>query len=254
MNSSAITRSVSRWLPLAPLLALGIACSQSVSLGAGGPGQANDARPTEAKHEPCDVESKGAARMDVNNDGKSEVTRVMSGSRELCRALDLNFDGRIDSYLYFDDQGLLRRRESDFDRDGVTDEIATYQGGKIVRKDRETNLDGKLDTWDFYQNEILVRRERDSNADGRVDQWWSFPDPTKMDCPLVETDADGDGRPDTKQDVCKERDAQQAAASAAAPPAPPPKAEPPKTEPAASSQPTAAPPADAGRPDSGGAR
>jgi len=57
-----------------------------------------------------------------------------------------------------------------------------------------------------------------SNADGRVDQWWSFPDPTKLECPVVESDADGDGRPDTRQDVCKERDAQQAAAAAAANP------------------------------------
>ncbi|MBI5531918.1 MAG: hypothetical protein HY898_04330 [Deltaproteobacteria bacterium] len=247
MNSSAKPRSVSRWLSLAPLLVVGVACSQSVSLGAGGPGQASDARPIEIKHDPCDVESKSAVRVDANNDGKSEITRVMSGSREVCRAVDLNFDGRMDSYVYLDDQGQMRRRESDFDRDGVIDEIATFQGGKLVRKDRETNLDGKLDTWDFYQNDVLVRRERDSNADGRVDQWWSFPDPAKLECAVVETDADGDGKPDTRQDVCKEREASQAAASAAAPPAPPPPAPP------SSAAPTvASPPADAGPSDSGG--
>lgn len=197
-------------VPVGLLFVISSACSQSVSMEAGAPARAEDQpRLIEIKHEPCDVQAKDAVRIDVNNDGRADITRVMSGGHEVCRAVDLNFDGRIDNYLYFDPQGQLRRRESDFDRDGVIDEIATYREGKLVRKDRETNLDHKMDTWDFFTNDVLVRRERDSNADGRVDQWWTFPDPSKPDCPIVDTDSDGDGRPDTRQDVCKEREAQQ---------------------------------------------
>jgi hypothetical protein len=219
MISSDLLRPHQRWFA-APLLLVLVACSQAVSVGTDSAQQSTDLRPVELVHEPCDLQSKEAAQTDVNLDGRAEITRVMKGGREVCRAVDLNFDGRIDSYLYFDAQGLLRRRESDFDRDGLIDEIATYHGGKIVRKERETNLDGKLDTWDFYQNEILIRTERDSNANGRVDQWWGFPDPTRLDCPVVESDNDGDGRPDSRIDVCKEREAQQAAAMAGMPPEP----------------------------------
>jgi hypothetical protein len=215
-----ISRRIRRGWGVVPLaaapLVLVVACSQSVSIGADAPTQGGDARGSDIKHEPCDLDSKSAVRVDVNNDGKGEIVRVMAGARELCRAVDLNFDGRWDSYLYFDDRGKLRRRESDFDRDGVVDEIATYQDGKIVRKDRETNLDGKLDTWDFYTNEKLVKRERDTNADGRVDQWWQFPDADKPECPIIMTDTDGDGRPDARLDVCKEREAQAAAQAAPA--------------------------------------
>jgi len=231
------------WAAACLSAALAAGCSTSASVGTESASQGADLRPVEITHEKCDLDSKSAVRTDVNNDGRSEITRVMSGMREVCRAVDLNFDGRIDSYVYFDDQGKLRRRESDFDRDGVIDEIDTLQGGKIVRKDRETNLDAKLDTWDFYTGDVLVRRERDTNSDGRVDQWWSWPDPNKPECPLVDTDSDNDGRPNQKLDICKERD--EANAAAAAVPAAVSAGQAPTSSPAA---------ADAGLIDAGGDR
>lgn len=234
MTLPCLLRPSSQWLSLAAVLCAVFACSQSASVGSGAPAKdAADQRTTELKHEPCEIDHKESGRVDVNNDGRSEISHVSKGGREACRAVDLNFDGRIDSYVYFDKTGQIRRRESDFDRDGVLDEIATYENGKTVRKERETNLDQKIDTWDFYQNEMIVRRERDSNADGRVDQWWTFPDPNHLECPVVESDTDGDGRPDTRMDVCKEREAAQAAASAGMPVAPAP-------APATSSVPAAA--------------
>ncbi len=186
-----------------------LACAHSVksSLSAGAGSSFGAMRDVEIKHESCDTDSRGAIKVDVNNDKRSEITRVIKSGREVCRSVDLNFDGRVDSYVYYDDQGKLRRRESDFDRDGAIDEIAHYKNGQIERKDRETNIDGKLDTWDFYEREQLVRRERDGNGDGKIDQWWQFPDPKKPDCPIVTNDADGDGKPDVVQDVCKEREA-----------------------------------------------
>jgi hypothetical protein len=253
MNLPALLRSLTRRLPLVALVCSCFACSESVSSQGSGPGakDANEVRSIEIKHEPCDVESKESGRVDINNDGRSEVTHVNKGGHEACRAVDLNFDGRIDSYVYFDKNGQMRRRESDFDRDGALDEIAIFEGGRLVRKERETNLDQKIDTWDFYQNDVLVRRERDSNNDGRVDQWWSFPDPSHLECPVVETDSDGDGKPDTRMDVCKEREAANAAASAAMPQT---QAAPPASSVLAPA-PSAVTPADAGAPkDAGGAK
>lgn len=189
-----------------------LACSESLSAGTNTASK-EDAFTTEITHEDCDTESKSAAKIDANNDGRADITRVMEGTRESCRVLDLNFDGRVDNFLYFDDAGNLRRRESDFDRDGLIDEIGLYKNGKVVQKNRETNLDGKLDTWDTYANDKLTERKRDTNADGRIDQWWTFPDPTKLDCPVVATDEDGDGKPDARHDPCKEREAELSAAA-----------------------------------------
>lgn len=190
----------------------------STPSGAGGPSV-----PLAIEHEPCDVESSSATKVDSNGDGKPDIVRVMSGGKEVCRAVDLNLDGRADSYLYFDSNGALRRRESDFDRDGKIDEIAEYAGGVVVRKSRETNLDGKLDTWDFYEGGKLVRRLRDADGNGRVDQWWTWPHADKPDCPVIASDRNGDGQPEPGDlvDTCAPPpDATAAASGSPAPPSP----------------------------------
>lgn len=179
-------------------------------------------RDIELRHEACDYQAASAQKVDVNGDGKPDISTVTSGSKPACKAVDLNFDGAIDAFIYYDDQGRERRRESDFDRDGKPDEIALFEGGAVVRKDRETNYDGKLDTWDYYEKARLVRRERDSDGDGIVDQWWQFDDPNDAKCAVVATDENADGKPDpgTEVDLCPNADA-----PAAEPPPPPPAAE-----------------------------
>jgi len=136
--------------------------------------------------------------MDANNDGRPDIF-VASG----CRAIDLNFDGVIDSYAYYDGSGRVRRREYDYDRDGQIDEIATYQNGVLTEKDQATSMRRRLDTWDFYQNGALARSERDSNGDGVIDQWWEY---TKPGCPMIHSDVNNDGKPDpgATVDYCKE--------------------------------------------------
>lgn len=175
--------------------------------------------PIAIDHEPCDL-SRGRA-IDVNGDGRADVIRVEVDGRESCRMIDLNFDGRPDAFVYFDEQGRTRRRESDFDRDGRVDEVAHYAQGVVVRKDRDTNLDGKFDTWDFYENGKLARRLRDTSGLGRVTQRWSFPKPERPECVVVESDRNGDGRFEAEDliDNCAEN-------HGAAAPAPPPPSSP----------------------------
>jgi hypothetical protein len=181
------------------------ACSQSLSTGGPKSAKNGDARPVKVVHEPCDTESSSARKTDANKDGKFEIVTVMNGDRMVCQALDLNFDGKVDRFVYYDDAGQVRRVESDYDRDGRIDEIIYYENGVISRKDREMNLDGKLDTWVLYANGVPVGQERDSDGDGRVDQWWKFPDPQHLECALVSKDVDGDGQPDANSeiDTCK---------------------------------------------------
>jgi hypothetical protein len=198
-----------------------------------GPGDTS--LPLMPEHEACDTNSPGAQKIDSNGDGRPDIVRVMSGGRETCRMVDLNHDGKPDTFVYFDGNGAIRRTESDFDRDGVTDEIAHYAGGVVIRKDRETNLDKRLDTWDFYQGGKIQQRLRDSDANGKVDQWWTWPNPDRIECAVIASDHDGDGQPDPGSvvDVCSIGDggaappatAAKAAGADAAPAPAPPKAE-----------------------------
>lgn len=179
------------------------ACAGSSSAGAEAATGGITKRDTEVKHEACDTKAAGAEKIDANNDGRPDIFIVREGSLETCRAVDLNFDGVIDSFAYNDKAGKLRRREYDYDRDGQIDEIATYQNGVLAEKDQSTSLARKLDTWDFYQNGALARSERDSNGDGIIDQWWQY---SKPGCPMIHADVNRDGKPDpgATVDYCKE--------------------------------------------------
>jgi hypothetical protein len=189
------------------LLLLGAAfqfgCNGAVGAGANSALGGVTTRDTKVTHEPCDTSSPDAEKIDANGDGKPDITIVREGGRELCRAVDLNFDGVVDAYTYFDSSGQVRRRENDYDKDGKVDEITTFKAGQIAEKDQSTALAQHLDTWDFYQAGVLVRTERDSNGDGVIDQWWEYPKPG---CPLIHADVNDDGRPDPGAtiDYCKE--------------------------------------------------
>ena len=180
-----------------------LGCNSANTAGPTAPGSAITRRDTAVNHEACDTKSSGTEKIDANGDGKPDIFIVRDGSREVCRAVDLNFDGVIDSYSYFDANGQLRRRENDYDKDGRIDEISLFKGGQIAEKDQSTAVVQHLDTWDFYQAGVLVRTERDSNGDGVIDQWWEYPKPG---CPLIHADVNNDGRPDPGAtiDYCKE--------------------------------------------------
>lgn len=181
---------------------LGTACGGGAEKKAEAPGQLTR-HDTEITHDPCDLTASGAEQIDANGDKRSDVTIVKSGEREVCRAVDLNFDGLIDRYTYLDDQGRVRRQESDYDRDGRFDEITIFKNGVLAERQRATTLDLRLDTWQFFENGSLARTERDANGDGIVDQWWEYKSP---ECPLIHADVNGDGRPDpgASVDYCKE--------------------------------------------------
>ncbi len=160
-------------------------------------------RETKIELEACVGSGSSSESIDANGDGKPEIVRALKGKVEVCRTVDLNFDGRVDRTVFYDEKGKERRVESDFDRDGLVDEIATYEAGVIALKSRMTTLDGKLDTWEFFEKGILARTERDENGDGIIDQWWEYP---TRGCPLIHVDENGDGRPDpgASIDYCKE--------------------------------------------------
>lgn len=220
MSSSSPLRAAAVALALSSLAA----CSSASSGGPPNTIPTGSERDTEIKHEPCDINAPTATRIDVNGDTRPDIIHVMNGGREVCRIVDLNLDGAIDAFIYYDDAGKERRRESDFDRDGRPDEIVTSREGFVFLKERETNYDDQIDTWDYYEGGRLARRERDSDGDGLVDQWWAFNDPTDPRCAAVASDRNVDGKPDPENvvDLCADARAEKAKA-APTPAAPPPK-------------------------------
>ncbi|HEX4336725.1 MAG TPA: hypothetical protein VH062_12485 [Polyangiaceae bacterium] len=163
--------------------------------GPSAPGEVTH-RDIRVSHQPCAVDSADAEKINVGGDARPDIVIVRSGGREVCRSVDMNFDGIVDTWIYRDSSGAVSRRENDYDRDGRIDEIAIYKGGVLVEKERATTLVGRLDTWHFYQGGKLARTERDSDGDTQIDQWWEYPKPDQPECPLIHSDVDGDGHPD----------------------------------------------------------
>ena len=119
---------------------------------------------------------------------------MYAGNQEVCRISDLNRDGKPDMFEYYDNTGQLRRREADYDDNGIVNAIEIYEGGKLVRAELDTTNQGKIDTWDTFDPATgkRVKRERDSTGDGRVDQWWTY----NGDQVTIAMDKNGDGLPD----------------------------------------------------------
>lgn len=136
-----------------------------------------ETRETEIKHEPCDPAGKTVKTLkaeDRLDKTTHYVTHVFDGARELCSFSDINGDGRVDLWTYFDESGAPRRHEAAYGIDKNVSEVAIYKNGQLDVVARDTMNSNHLDTWDHYANGKIVARERDKNGDGRLDEWWTF--------------------------------------------------------------------------------
>lgn len=205
--NGAVGWALASGICIAALVGL-VACGMFTSTGpkAGGRGRV-EPRDTQLVHEECPIAAATTVSEDINGDGKPDRRTATAGGKAACRALDFNFDGVIDAWVYLDESGRVRRRENDYDRDGNVDEVCLYRGGALVEQQRATARAGKLDTWHYFEAGKMARTERDSNGDDYIDQWWEYPAQRAPECPLIHSDVDGDGRPDpgATVDICRDR-------------------------------------------------
>lgn len=205
-----MTLSASTWRTIVGL-GLVVACG-----GQSAPKVAGGDHPTAIEHEPCEASGHKVERLEVRSGRGPNIQRVLDGGREICRITDLNRDGKPDMFEYFDERGQLRRRESDYDDNGVMNSIELFEGGRLVRRMLDTNNQGRIDTWDFFDpaSGARVKRERDANGDGRVDQWWAY----EGEKVTIAMDRNGDGVAEPESTIVLGGNGAAAATDAGAPP------------------------------------
>lgn len=196
------------------LTGVGVCIAAGVGAGCGGDtasGVANAKLPAGVRssvieHEPCDESGNKVEILDANNDSKPDIKRVSKGGREICRITDLNHDGKPDMFEYYDATGQLRRREADYDDNGIVNSIEHFENGKTVRRELDTANQGRIDTWDFFDPATGARtkRERDATGDGKVDQWWTY----AGERVTIAMDRNGDGQPDPDSTITLGADGQ----------------------------------------------
>ena len=140
--------------------------------------------------------------FDLNKDGKPDIwvyTVTVKGpdgkdvERLVRKELDINWDGKVDISRQYDEKEQLTREALDLDFDGKVDEVVFYEKGQVVRKERDLSSSGKPSLWVFYENGQIVRKERDTHGNGKVD-YWEYWEGGQVD--RVGEDLDGDGTVD----------------------------------------------------------
>ncbi len=113
--------------------------------------------------------------IDLNADGRVDIRRRFDDREVLTEeALDLDFDGRVDTtHLY--ERNVLVRKERDLNFDDRSDLFLHFEKGRLVRKERDSNFDGKVDYWEYWENDAIQRIGEDLDGDGKVDRWTQNP-------------------------------------------------------------------------------
>ncbi len=127
--------------------------------------------------------------FDMNRDGNVDLWKFYAykkmsdteGDGDLLiirKEVDLNFDGRVDRIMYYNQKENLTHEEIDTNFDGVIDRIHYYDNGMIIRTefyqkeknrvmiDGENNPEVNPDFVRYFRQGVLTREETDEGCDG----------------------------------------------------------------------------------------
>src|SRR5262245_10582763 len=113
---------------------------------------------------------------DRNKNGKVDTWTEMDGTKPLRSRIDLDEDGKIDRWEYYDEKGALTKVGFSRKQDGREDAWA-YSGpdGKPARVELSSTGDAhKIDRREFYEGDDLARVEEDTDGNGKVDRWETY--------------------------------------------------------------------------------
>lgn len=134
---------------------------------------------------------------DRNQNGVIDTWADMDGSLLLRSRSDMNEDGSLDRWEYYDDKGALTKVGYSRRQDGRVDAWA-FSGadGQVNRVEVSSTANEKaIDRWEHYVSGAIARAEADTNGDGRPDTWQSY---EAGSLKAASMDQDGDGRPDRR--------------------------------------------------------
>jgi hypothetical protein len=135
--------------------------------------------------------------FDRNGNGRIDTWTDMNGAKPIRSQSDLDEDGTLDRWEYYDDQGKLVKVGMSRSNDGRPDSWA-FSGpdGTVARVEVSSTSDEKaIDRWEFYRGAELMRVEQDTNADGRADNWDTYENGSLK---TAAVDENADGRPDRR--------------------------------------------------------
>jgi hypothetical protein len=139
------------------------------SWGCGAPGA-----PATAEYDPSTGHLKRLS-ADINHDGQRDAVAVLDGTRLDRIELDLDENGKVDRWDYYDGQRKVQSVGFSRLNDGVLDARAFYDAhGQLARIEVSTHRNGRFNRVEFYENGRLTRATEDSNGDGRVDRWETY--------------------------------------------------------------------------------
>ena len=121
----------------------------------------------------------------------------MDGSRPLRSRVDLDEDGKIDRWEYYDGSGALLKVGFSRKHEGKPDAWAfSRPDGSLEHVEISSTADeSRIDRREYYEAGVLARAEEDTTGDGRIDKWETYEHGTLA---TVEFDENHDGRPDRR--------------------------------------------------------
>jgi len=137
-------------------------------------------------------------RLDADDDGVEDARVYLDPGADRDEAVvvrveqDVDGDGDIDRWDYYDERQALEKVGFSLTGDGVVNAWAFYTAdGQLDRIEVSTKSDDTIDRWEYYENGRMVRLEVDTNGDGRVDATYVNGVPSS-----TAAGEDGAGQPD----------------------------------------------------------
>ena len=114
--------------------------------------------------------------FDFNKNGKIDTWTQMDGARPVSARQDLDEDGRLDRWEYYDQTGkLVKVGLSRKDRGSPDTWAYPDAQGQIQRVEvSSTGEEQHIDRWETYAANVLAKAEEDTNHDGRPDKWEEY--------------------------------------------------------------------------------
>jgi len=133
-------------------------------------------------------------QFDTNEDGVMDQTVFYKGGKKIRRESDKNFDGKVDQWDYYDEEGIYRRTAKDTNGDGQPDRWRYTEGPGVMLREVDRNFDGKVDRRQLTQfmmdrrlnipRHLYIWKEEDNDFDGVIDifrvRGEKDPEPTRL--------------------------------------------------------------------------